>query len=65
MTRQGPRKSAGGGHCSGRHHQARAFRESARSLVMIEDSSTYNPAITLMVGKRSANPILASPPVVF
>ena len=49
MTRQGPRKSAGGGHCSGRHHQARAFRESARSLVMIEDSSTYNPAITLMV----------------
>ena len=49
MTRQGPRKSAGGGHWRGRRHQAREFRESARSLVMIEDSSTYDPAITLMV----------------
>ena len=49
MTGQGPRKSVGGEHWSGRRHQAREFRESARSLVTLEDSSTYNPAITLMV----------------
>jgi hypothetical protein len=49
MTAQGPRKSVGGDHWSGRLHQAREFRESARSLVTLEGSRTYNPTITLMV----------------
>jgi hypothetical protein len=49
MTGQGPRKSVNGDHWSGRLTQAREFRESARALVTLEDSRTYNPAITLMV----------------
>ena len=49
MTGQGPRKSVGNEHWNGRLQQAREFRESARSLVTPEGSSTYNPAITLMV----------------
>jgi microcystin degradation protein MlrC len=49
MTGQGPRKSVGHDHWSGRLNQAREFRESACSLVTLESSSTYNPAITLMV----------------
>ena len=49
MTGQGPRKSVGNEHWNGRLQQAREFRESARSLVTLEGSSTYNPAITLMV----------------
>ena len=49
MTGQGPRKPVGAEHWSGRLHQAREFRESARSLVTLEGSSTYNPAIALMV----------------
>ena len=49
MTGQGPRKPVGDGHWNGRLHQAREFRESARSLVTLEGSSTYNPAIALMV----------------
>jgi hypothetical protein len=50
MTSQGPRKPVGDTHSNGRLLQAREFRESARSLVTLEASSTYNPAITLMVG---------------
>jgi len=49
MTSQGPRKRVGDTHWNGRLLQAREFRESARSLVTLADSSTYNPAITLMV----------------
>ena len=49
MTGQGPRKPVGDDHWRGRLNQAREFRESARSLVTLEASSTYNPAISLMV----------------
>jgi hypothetical protein len=49
MTGQGPRKPVGDAHWNGRLQQAREFREAARSLVTLEDSSTDNPAITLMV----------------
>ena len=49
MTGQGPRKPVGDEHWKGRLNQARAFRESARSLVTLEASRTYNPAIALMV----------------
>jgi hypothetical protein len=49
MTGQGPRKSVADDHWQGRLNQAREFRESARSLVTLEASRTYNPAITLMV----------------
>jgi hypothetical protein len=49
MTGQGPRKSVDGDYAKGRLQQAREFRESARALVTLEASSTYNPAITLMV----------------
>jgi hypothetical protein len=49
MTGQGPRKSVDDDHWQGRLNQAREFRESARSLVTLEASRTYNPAITLMV----------------
>ncbi len=50
MTAQGPRKPVGIEHWNGRLHQAREFRESARSLVTLEGSSTYNPAVALMLG---------------
>jgi hypothetical protein len=49
MTGQGPRKPVDDGHWQGRLHQAREFREAARTLVTLEDSVTYNPAIVLMV----------------
>lgn len=49
MTSRGPRRPVGDGHSEGRLHQAREFRESARTLVTLASSSTYNPAITLMV----------------
>jgi len=49
MTGQGPRKSVGDDHWKGRLNQAREFRESARNLVTLAASSTYNPAITLMI----------------
>jgi hypothetical protein len=49
MTGQGPRKPVGDAHASGRLRQAREFRESARSLVTLESSQSYNPAISLMV----------------
>ena len=49
MTGQGPRKSVDADHWQGRLNPAREFRESARSLVTLEATSTYNPAITLMV----------------
>ena len=54
MTGQSPRKSVGGEHWNGRLNQAREFRESARSLVTLAESSTYNPAIALMVLGRPA-----------
>jgi hypothetical protein len=49
MTGQGPRKPVGAEHWNGRLNQAREFRESARNLVTLDNSRTYNPAITLMV----------------
>ena len=49
MTAQGPRRAVDDDYARGRLLQAREFRESARSLVTLEASSTYNPAITLMV----------------
>ena len=49
MTGQGPRKLVGDDHWKGRLNQAREFRESTRILVTLEASTTYNPAITLMV----------------
>ena len=54
MTGQGPRKAVGDGHWEGRLNQAREFRESARALVTLEASTTYNPAITLMVASAIA-----------
>jgi hypothetical protein len=54
MTGQGPRKSVDDDHWQGRLNQAREFRESARSLVTLEASRTYNPAITLMVASAIA-----------
>ena len=59
MTGQGPRKSVGHDHWKGRLIQAREFRESARSLVTLEASRTYNPAITLMVASAIAYAITA------
>lgn len=49
MTNQGSRNSVGVDHWKGRLHQAREVRESARTLVTLESSSTYNPAIALIV----------------
>lgn len=49
MTNQGPRRVAADGEWSGRLGQAREFHESARSLVTLAHSKSYNPAITLMV----------------
>ena len=54
MTGQGPRKSVDNDHWNGRLIQAREFRESARALVTLEDSRTYNPAIALMVNSAIA-----------
>jgi hypothetical protein len=49
MTGQGPRKAVDGGHSSARLLQAREFHESARSLVVLAQSKSYNGAVTLMV----------------
>lgn len=49
MTNQGPRRAAGNSEWSGRLTQAREFHESARSLVTLAQSKSYNGAITLMV----------------
>ena len=49
MTKQGPRKLAADGEWSGRLTQAREFHESARSLVTLAESASYNGAITLMI----------------
>lgn len=49
MTGQGPRKEVGDDYWNGRLRQAREMRDNARSLVTLEDSSSYNGAITLMI----------------
>lgn len=49
MTGKGPRKAVDGGHAVARLLQAREFHESARSLVAMAQSKSYNPAVTLMV----------------
>ena len=49
MTAKGPRKVVGGDHAPARLLQAREFHESARNLVALAQSKSYNPAITLMV----------------
>ena len=49
MTNKGPRRAAADGEWSGRLTQAREFHESARSLVTLAQSSSYNGAISLMV----------------
>ena len=49
MTGQGPRKAVDGGHSPARLLQAREFHESARSLVTLGRSKSYNGAVTLMV----------------
>lgn len=49
MTGKGPRKAVGGGHAPARLLQARELHESARSLVTLAQSKSYNAAVTLMV----------------
>lgn len=49
MTGQGPRKVVDGGHTPARLLQAREFHESARNLVTLAQSKSYNGAVTLMV----------------
>lgn len=49
MTNRGPRKTVDVTHFSARLVQAREFHESARSLVLLGQSRSYNGAITLMV----------------
>ncbi len=49
MTNRGPRKLVDAAHSSARLLQAREFHESARSLVTIGQSKSYNGAITLMI----------------
>ena len=49
MTNQGPRRKAADGEWSGRLVQAREFHDSARSLVTLASSKSYNAAITLQV----------------
>ena len=49
MTSQGPRRTASDGEWAGRLTQAREFHESARNLVTLAESKSYNSAITLMV----------------
>jgi hypothetical protein len=49
MTNKGPRRAATDGEWSGRLTQAREFHESARSLVTLAGSKSYNGAITLMI----------------
>jgi len=49
MTGKGPRKAVDGGHAPARLLQGREFHESARSLITLAQSESYNPAVTLMV----------------
>ena len=49
MTKQGPRRKVADGEWTGRRTQARAFHESARSLVTLAKGTSYNGAIALMV----------------
>lgn len=49
MTGRGPRKTVDGGHSPARLLQAREFHESARSLVTLAQSQSYNGAVTLMI----------------
>jgi hypothetical protein len=49
MTGQGPRKTVEAGHASARLLQAREFHESARSLVTLAESRSYNGTVTLIV----------------
>jgi len=49
MTGRGPRKLVEAGHSSARLLQAREFHESARSLIALAQSKSYNSAVTLMV----------------
>ncbi len=49
MTNKGPRRAAADGEWSGRLTQAREFHESARTLVTLAQSKSYNGAISLMV----------------
>lgn len=54
MTVQGPRKAVDDGHSPARLLQAREFHESARSLVILARSRSYNGAVTLMVTAATA-----------
>jgi uncharacterized membrane protein len=49
VTNRGPRKAVDAAHSSARLLQAREFHESARNLVTIGQSKSYNGAITLMI----------------
>lgn len=49
MTSQGPRRRAAEGEWAGRLMQSREFHESARSLVTLAGSQSYNGTITLLV----------------
>lgn len=54
MTSSGPRKAVEAGHSSARLLQAREFHESARSLVTLAQSQSYNGAVSLMVAAAIA-----------
>jgi len=54
MTSQGPRKPVDAAYSPARLLQAREFHESARSLVALGRSKSYNGAITLMVAAAVA-----------
>lgn len=49
MTSQGSRKRVDDGHSAARLLQGREFHHSARSLVTLAESKSYNGAITLTV----------------
>jgi hypothetical protein len=49
VTGQGPRKAVAAGHAPARLLQAREFHGSARSLVTLAQSRSYNAAVALMV----------------
>lgn len=54
MTGKGARKAVDGTHALARLLQAREFHESARSLVALAQSKSYNAAIALMVAAAIA-----------
>jgi hypothetical protein len=54
MSGKGPRKAVDAAHGVARLLQAREFHESARSLVVLSKSSSYNGAVTLMVAAAIA-----------